>query len=211
MLRFLPDANTENTFFWTERQFINLPFADQVVSVPCIEMFGDTCPILAETRPWWKDPKKELLARLYWKKKSYVFQGFDLAVRTKIVRPIITGPATFEAIKNSLMNPEFEDLPTDYRGGRDFDPDKKQWTFKSRPLSRAERKAAKAAKPLCLYKGSRPFADFDTLLAMFHASLRNEPFDDEAFGRLVLQWPSDAIYIGFTPRSPNNALCADLS
>ena len=56
-LRFLPDANPKNTFFWQERQMIRLPFAGikgemeskQVyVQVPCVEMWNEACPILAE-------------------------------------------------------------------------------------------------------------------------------------------------------------------
>ena len=54
-LRFLPDGNTKNTFFWAERQMIRLQFngvkgemdSKQVyVQVPCMEIWGDTCPVL---------------------------------------------------------------------------------------------------------------------------------------------------------------------
>ena len=54
-LRFLPDGNTKNTFFWVERAMIRLPFngvkgemeSKQVfVQVPCVEMWGDACPVL---------------------------------------------------------------------------------------------------------------------------------------------------------------------
>jgi hypothetical protein len=60
-VRFLPDANPSNTFFWVERQIIKLAFngvkgstdSKRVeVQVPCMEMYGDSCPILAEIRPW---------------------------------------------------------------------------------------------------------------------------------------------------------------
>jgi hypothetical protein len=53
-IRFLPDANTNNSFFWVERLMIRLPFAGikgqadskpVVVQVPCVEMYGDACPI----------------------------------------------------------------------------------------------------------------------------------------------------------------------
>ena len=84
-LRFLPDANTKNTFFWQERAMIRLPFAGikgegdskQVyVQVPCVEMWGEACPILAEVRTWFKDKSLEEMGRKYWKKRSYIFQGF---------------------------------------------------------------------------------------------------------------------------------------
>ena len=82
-LRFLPDANPKNTFFWAERAQIRLPFngikgemdsKQVIVPVPCVEMYGDACPILAEVRTWFKDKALEEMGRKYWKKRSYIFQ-----------------------------------------------------------------------------------------------------------------------------------------
>ena len=86
-IRFLPDGNSKNSFFWVERAMIKLPFVGVKghvdskrveVQVPCIEMYGKeyNCPILAEVRNWFKDPNLEEMGRKYWKKKSYLFQGF---------------------------------------------------------------------------------------------------------------------------------------
>ena len=53
-LRFLPDGNQDNTFFWVERLLIKLPFQGikgetdsrpVQVQIPCMEMYGDTCNI----------------------------------------------------------------------------------------------------------------------------------------------------------------------
>ena len=58
-LRFLPDGDDSNTFFWKERLMIKLPFAGVKgetdsrpvqVQVPCMEMYGESCPILQEVR-----------------------------------------------------------------------------------------------------------------------------------------------------------------
>ena len=58
-LRFLPDGNSKNTFFWVERAMIRLPFNGikgeseskmTYVQVPCVEMWGEACPVLAEVR-----------------------------------------------------------------------------------------------------------------------------------------------------------------
>ena len=84
VLRFLPDADTDNTFFWQERQMIRLSFPGVkggdskpvTVQVPCAEMYGDTCPVLTEVRPWFKDAGLEDMGRKYWKKRSYIFQGY---------------------------------------------------------------------------------------------------------------------------------------
>ena len=84
-LRFLPDGDESNTFFWAERLMIKLPFAGikgetdsrpVQVQIPCMEMYGESCNILNEVRGWFKDPSLEDMGRKYWKKRSYIFQGF---------------------------------------------------------------------------------------------------------------------------------------
>lgn len=135
-LRFLPDGDDTNTFPWRERQMIRLEFAgvkggDEnkrvVVTVPCMEMWKETCPIHAEIRPWFKDKSLEDLGRKYWKKKSYIFQGF--VVDTKLqednlpenpIRRLIINPSIFNIVKSALMDPEMENLFTDYENGTDF-------------------------------------------------------------------------------------------
>ena len=51
-MRFLPDGDGDNTFFWKERLMIKLPFAGikgqtdsrpVQVQVPCMEMYGESC------------------------------------------------------------------------------------------------------------------------------------------------------------------------
>ena len=137
-VRFLPDANSSNTFFWVERQLIKLPFngvkgdpniKQTVVQVPCIEMYGtgETCPILAEVRPWYKDETLKEMANKYWKKRSYLFQGFvrqnplgDDKVPANPIRRFVISPQIFTIIKSSLMDPEMEELPADLMRGLDF-------------------------------------------------------------------------------------------
>lgn len=167
VLRLLPDADPNNTFFWVERQIIKLNFSgtdqDQTkpvtVQVPCMEMFGKTCPILTETRPWFKDPELEGLAKSYWKKKSYVFQGFvvddPMNEKEKPENPIrrfVINSSIFNIIKASLMDPEMDYLPVDYENGRDFrltktrkgqyaDYGTSKWSIKTRKLSDRELEA----------------------------------------------------------------------
>lgn len=136
VLRFLPDDNPENTFFWRERQLINLKFPgikgqdenkSVVVKVPCVEMWGETCPILAEVRPMWNDKSLEDTARQYWKKRSYMFQGFvvedplnDEEKPENPIRRFILGPQIFNIVKDALMDPDMENIPVDYLNGTDF-------------------------------------------------------------------------------------------
>jgi hypothetical protein len=97
------------------------------VQVPCMEMFsGETCPVLTEVRPWFKDPSLEDMGRKYWKKRSYIFQGFvnenplNEEAPENPVRRFVIGPQIFNIIKSALMDPDMENLPTDYVAGTDF-------------------------------------------------------------------------------------------
>jgi hypothetical protein len=138
VLRFLPDGNPNNTFFWVERAMIKLPFAGikgetdsrpVQVQVPCVEMYNDgsVCPILSEVRGWFKDKALEEMGRKYWKKRSYIFQGFvvedpirEEKTPENPIRRFIIGPQIFQIIKSALMDPELEELPTDFMRGVDF-------------------------------------------------------------------------------------------
>ena len=136
LLRFLPDGDTNNTFFWVERAMIKLPFngvkgetdsRPTQVQVPCVEMWGETCPVLSEVRGWFKDKSLEDMGRKYWKKRSYLFQGLvvDDPIKEENtpenpIRRFILGPQIFQIVRAALLDPEIEDLPTDYAHGLDF-------------------------------------------------------------------------------------------
>ena len=167
-LRFLPDGDADNTFFWKERLMIKLPFAGikgetdsrpVQVQIPCMEMYGETCNILNEVRGWFKDPSLEDMGRKYWKKRSYVFQGFvtdnplaDDQAPDNPVRRFIIGPQIYQIIKAALMDPDMEEMPTDYTAGVDFRLNKtskggyadygtSNWARRERPLSDEEMSA----------------------------------------------------------------------
>ena len=168
VMRFLPDANESNPFFWAERLMIRLPFTgikgendskNCFVQVPCMEMWGETCPILTEVRTWFKDASLEDMGRKYWKKRSYVFQGFVLdsplaedTVPENPIRRFIIGPQIFQILKSALMDPELEELPTDYMQGLDFrltkttkggysDYSTSSWSRRERALDKEEMNA----------------------------------------------------------------------
>jgi hypothetical protein len=212
MIRFLPDADPENTFFWLERLVIKMPFQgvkgehdrEVIVQVPCMEMYGETCPILAETRPWWKDPSLESLARRYWKKKSYLFQGFVVSSKVEEketpenpIRRFIINPSIFDIIKSSLMNPEMEELPTDYVAGRDFKLTKttkggfanystSNWSFKTRSLNELEATAIENHNLFNLkdFLPKKPNAEeLNAIKEMFQASVNDEAYDPERWSQ----------------------------
>ena len=213
VLRFLPDGNKTNTFFWVERAMIKLPFAGikgesqtkpTIVQVPCMEMYGETCPILTEVRPWFKDPALEDMGRKYWKKRSYIFQGFVVEdglkeenVPENPIRRFVISPQIFQLIRAALVDPELEDLPTDYVHGLDFrikkgskggfaDYSTSTWSRRERPLSDAETAAIEQHKLFNLsdFLPKKPTeVEVKVMKEMFEASVDGEPFDMERWGQ----------------------------
>jgi hypothetical protein len=215
VVRFLPDGNTDNTFFWVERAMIKLPFAgvkgesdnrNVIVQVPCVEMYNDgqTCPILSEVRGWFKDKSLEDMGRKYWKKRSYIFQGFvvddPLNEESKPENPIrrfIIGPQIFQIIKGALMDPELEELPTDYMRGVDFrikktskggyaDYSTSQWSRKERALEDAEKAAVDANGLFNLndFLPKKPTeVELKVMKEMFEASVDGEAYDMDRWGQ----------------------------
>ena len=211
-VRFLPDGNTKNSFFWAERAMIKLPFAGVkgqadskpvVVQVPCMEMYGAACPILAEVRPWFKDPSLEEMGRKYWKKKSYVFQGFvrenalsDDKTPANPIRRFTISPQIFNIIKAALMDPEMEELPTDLQRGLDFqiiktskggyaDYSTSKWARKESALT-AEEQAAIDEHGLFNLSDFLPKqpseTDLKVIKEMFEASVDGQPYDPDRWG-----------------------------
>lgn len=213
VVRFLPDGNNKNTFFWVERAMIKLPFAGikgemeskQVqVQVPCVEMWGDSCPILAEVRTWFKDKSLEDMGRKYWKKRSYIFQGFvrenpiaDDKNPENPIRRFIIGPQIFNIIKGALMDPELEELPTDLLKGLDFritktskggyaDYSTSKWARKESALTEREQEAlaAHGLFNLADFLPKKPNdVELRVMKEMFEASVDGKPYDTERWGQ----------------------------
>jgi hypothetical protein len=211
-IRFLPDADSKNDFFWVEKQIIKLPFngvkgdpnvKQTVVQVPCMEMYGDACPILAEVRPWYKDETLKEMANKYWKKRSYLFQGFvrqnplgDDKTPANPIRRFIISPQIIPIVKAGLMDPEIEELPTDYMRGLDFNIKKtskggyadystSNWARKESPLTEAEQAAIEAHGLYNLkdFLPKKPTeAEVRIIKEMFEASVDGQPFDNERWG-----------------------------
>ena len=212
-VRFLPDGNTKNTFFWQERAMLRLPFngikgemeSKQVqVQVPCMEMWQETCPVLTEVRTWFKDKALEDMGRKYWKKRSYIFQGFvrenplsDDKTPENPIRRFIIGPQIFTIIKGALMDPELEELPTDLLRGLDFrvtktakggyaDYNTSKWARKESALTEAEQAAIEThgLYDLSTFLPKRPGeAELRVIKEMFEASVDGQSYDTERWGQ----------------------------
>ena len=214
VLRFLPDGDASNTYFWRERQMIRLEFAGVkgdpnsrrvTVNVPCNEMWGPvgSCPVLSEVRNWFKDPALEDMGRKYWKKRSYVFQGFvaesSLQEDTTPENPIrrfIINPSIFNIIKGALMDSDFVELPTDIEQGTDFrltkttkgqyaDYSTSSWARRERSLDANERAAIDTHGLFNLndYLPKQPSeAELGVIGQMFEASVDGQMYDPELWG-----------------------------
>ena len=208
-LRFLPDGDESNTFFWKERLMIKLPFSGVKgdtgsrpvqVQVPCMEMYGETCNILNEVRGWFKDASLEDMGRKYWKKRSYVFQGYvtdnplsDDNTPENPIRRFIIGPQIFQIIKQALMDPDMEELPTDYTAGVDFrlnktskggyaDYSTSNWARRERPLTDVEMKAIETNGLFNLsdFLPKKPGeVEVKVMQDMFEASVDGEAYDPD--------------------------------
>ena len=221
-IRFLQDGDTSNSFFWVEKAMIKLPFTgvkgqndskEYIVQVPCVEMYGENCPILAEVRTWYKDESLKQMANKYWKKRTYLFQGFvksnpladDTTPENPIRRFVIT-PQIFQVIKSSLMDPEIEELPTDTLRGLDFKIVKSQkggfadystsgWARKESALTDLEQAAIEQhglfnLKDFLPKKPSE--SELRIIKEMFEASVDGRPYDVEKWGAYFKPWGLDA-------------------
>jgi len=215
VIRFLPDGNSANTFFWVERAMIKLPFAGikgetdsrpVQVQVPCVEMYNDgtVCPILSEVRGWFKDKALEEMGRKYWKKRSYIFQGFIVEDPLKEdttpdnpIRRFIIGPQIYQIIRSALMDPELEELPTDFMRGVDFriaktskggfaDYSTSKWSRRERAIADADKAAIEAHGLFNLsdFLPKKPTdVELKVMKEMFEASVDGEAYDMDRWGQ----------------------------
>ena len=212
-IRFLPDGDEKNDFFWVERAMIRLPFSGVkgqmgskpvVVQVPCMEMYNETCPILTEVRTWFKDKSLEEMGRKYWKKRSYIFQGFvrenPLAEDNEPENPIrrfVISPSIYPLIIAALKDPDIEEIPTDYNRGLDFSITKtskgqyadyatSKWARKESALIQSERAAIDAFGLFDLksFLPKKPGdAELKVIKEMFESSVDGATYDEARWGQ----------------------------
>ena len=233
VIRFLPDGDSGNTFFWRERQMIRMEFQGIegqpdsrrcVVNVPCNEMWGPvgSCPVLSEVRQWFKDPALEDMGRKYWKKRSYVFQGFvtenslDEESTENPIRRFVINPSIFNIIKGALMSSDFEELPTDYEGGTDFrltkttkgqyaDYSTSGWARRERSLDSNERAAIETHGLYNLndYLPKQPSeAELAVIAEMFEASVDGKLYDPVRWGNF---YRPAGVQLDTSNSAPNNS------
>ena len=228
-VRFLPDGDTKNEFFWVEKAMIKLPFngvkgqpnmKQVIVQVPCNDMYvPNSCPVLAEVRPWYKDESLKELASKYWKKRSYIFQGFvrqnplgDDKVPANPIRRFAITSQIFPIVKGGIMDPEILEMPTDYMRGLDFNIKKtskggyadystSSWARRESPLTEAELEAINAHGLFNLrdFLPKQPTeAELKIIKEMFEASVDGQAYDPDKWGQYYKPYGLDIPQAGST-------------
>jgi hypothetical protein len=144
------------------------------------------------------------MGRKYWKKRSYIFQGFvrenplsDDKTPENPIRRFIIGPQIFAVIKSALMDPELEELPTDLQRGLDFritktskggyaDYNTSKWARKESALAEAEQAAVDkhGLFDLSTFLPKKPSeAEVRVIKEMFEASVDGQSYDTERWGQ----------------------------
>ncbi len=153
------------------------------------------------------------MANKYWKKRSYLFQGFvrqnplgDDKTPANPIRRFIISPQIFTIIKSSLMDPEMEELPTDLMRGLDFNVKKtskggyadystSNWARKESALTEAEMAAIDSHGLFNLsdFLPKKPGeAELRIIKEMFEASVDGQPYDNERWGNYYRPYGLDA-------------------
>jgi hypothetical protein len=169
-----------------------------------MEMWGDPCQILAEVRQWFKDKSLEDMGRKYWKKRSYIFQGFvnesplqEDTTPENPIRRFIIGPQIFNIIRGALLDPEMENLPTDYDAGVDFRINKSSKggyaDYSTSKWSRKESAITAEQKQAIDTHGLHNLGDFlpkkpseveqKVMKEMFEASVDGQPYDPDKWSQ----------------------------
>lgn len=132
-IRFLPDKNEENRMgFLVEKVMHRLTINGEIKTVPCLSMYGESCPICAVSQQFYKrEGDQSPNGKKYWKKKQHVGQVLVLEdplpadPDTKEnqegkVLFVTIGFQLFNIIKSAIERGDLDEVPFAYNGGYDF-------------------------------------------------------------------------------------------
>ena len=125
IIRFLPDLDENNSLgFLVENLQHELHINGSRKKVPCLAMFGESCPICDLARKYY-DEKNDEMGKKYYRKKSYIGQCIviDTAVehdQSQLVKLIDFGPAVFKQIQAAFQSGDLEEAPYEFSGGYNF-------------------------------------------------------------------------------------------
>ena len=146
------------------------------------------------------------------KKRSYIFQGFvnenPLQEDTpeNPIRRFVISPSIFNLIKDALMDPDIQEMPTDYTAGLDFritkttkgqyaDYSTSKWARKETALTEQQMAAIEThgLHTLSDFLPKKPTeVELQCIKEMFEASVDGQPYDVERFGQYYRPYGVDA-------------------
>lgn len=211
VVRFLPDKNENNSFFWVEKQMLELPFTGIVgkeskpftLKVPCMKNWGEADRVLQEISPWFDIPEMKDLASKYWIKREFIYSGFVIENTSGEEEP--ENPIRIFSFKNQIQNiiksslsdADFTcDDPVDFYNGLNFKIKKTKngphptyvnsnWSRSTTALSREQLDAIEkyGLVDLSTFMPAKPSeAQKEAIFEMFEASVNGEPYDFERWG-----------------------------
>jgi hypothetical protein len=166
------------------------------------------------------------MGRKYWKKRSYIYQGFVVdsplqedTTPENPIRRFIIGPQIFNIIKGALMDPDMENIPTDYVNGTDFrltkttkgqyaDYSTSKWARKERSLDENELASVDTHGLFDLkdFLPKKPTAEeVDVIYNMFQDSVNGELYDSDKYGNFFRPIGQAAPAKVQTPSAPAQA------
>ena len=125
VVRFLPDLDEENSLgFLVQNLHHELIVNGERKKVPCLEMYGETCPVCELSRKHY-DEKNDVLGKRYYRKKSYIGQVIVVESpidhdQEQVVKLIDFGPKIFKQIQSAFESGDLEQAPFELKGGYNF-------------------------------------------------------------------------------------------
>lgn len=126
VIRFLPDLNTKNPMgFLVEKTVHNIQVNWESKNVPCLQMYGEKCPICAASKSFY-DAGDQVNGKQYWRRKWYYAQVLVVKDNRRAgekcdgrVMLLNVGYQLFNVIKAALAS-SLSSAPFDYVTGCDF-------------------------------------------------------------------------------------------
>lgn len=213
IVRFLPDEDDQNPYFWRMKSRITLAFQETddknqktQITIPCMETWGDDkCPLKSIASQQYQKNATTAKSLGIWPKKSYYYNA--LIVQSTIteetppspIRLVIATSQLQKIIETVLLDGEVANLPTDYKLGRDFRVKKTKkgeyadyttsgFAMKERALTDDEMTilAQHPLHNLLERMGKKPTTqELDDYVSMMEAYVDGQPFDSGQWGKYL--------------------------
>ena len=194
IVRFVPDLDEGNPLgFITENLTHSLWINGKKKVIPCLSMYGESCPCCELSRKYYDEGNADL-GKKYWRKKDYI--GSCIVVNSPFeddyndhrVRLISIGPKIYKIIQDAFMSGDLDEIPSSYENGYDFRLSKsKQGEFADYALSRFSPRQTALAQDLVdtienerinLGEARARYISREQMEALIAADLTGESVDD---------------------------------